>query len=190
MSDLTPSPDDKGERTPLDEALDLFVYAPVGLALTAAEELPRIVERGREVLGSRVDLARVLGRVAINQGRVELSRIASQWNDLNTIFRSGVVNTKPTPRRDDAPAPVHDSAPAPKSTETTSAPPRAAKRAPAAPATLGIPGYESLSASQVVARLDGLTATQLAAVKEYESTTRRRRTILGRISQIESGSAT
>lgn len=175
------------ERTPLDDALDLFVYAPVGLALTAAEELPRIVERGRDVLGSRVDLARVLGRVAINQGRVELSRIASQWNDLNTIFRSGVVNP-PSKRRDDAPAPLHDAAPAPTPAVAAPASPRAAKRAPAAPATLGIPGYESLSASQVVARLDGLTSAQLDAVKQYESTTRRRRTILGRISQIESGS--
>ena len=189
MSDLTSSEDEKGERTPLDEALDLFLYAPVGLALTAAEELPRIVERGRDVLGSRVDLARVLGRVAINQGRVELSRIASQWNDLNTIFRSGVVNPRPTTRPDDAPAPLHDAAPGPKAAGAVTTPTRPAKRPPAAPATLGIPGYESLSASQVVARLDGLTPAQLEAVKGYESSTRRRRTILGRISQIESGSA-
>ena len=182
-------PGDGEDRTPLDEALDLFVYAPVGLALTAAEELPRIVERGREVLGSRVDLARVLGRVAINQGRVELSRIAAQWNDLNNIFRSGVVNPPPATRRDEGPAPLHDAAPEPRPVGETSTASRPAKRAPAAPATLGISGYESLSASQVVARLDGLTTAQREAVKEYESTTRRRRTILGRISQIESGSA-
>ena len=32
---------------PLDAALDLFVYAPVGLAVTAAEELPKLAAKGR-----------------------------------------------------------------------------------------------------------------------------------------------
>ena len=32
-----------GRKSPVDQALDLFVYAPIGLALTAAEELPKLV---------------------------------------------------------------------------------------------------------------------------------------------------
>ncbi|HUR48670.1 MAG TPA: hypothetical protein VMY88_03935 [Acidimicrobiales bacterium] len=172
------------ERSPLDEALDLFVYAPVGLALTAAEELPKMIERGRDVLGSSVDAARVIGRVAVNQGKVEMSRIASQWNDLGAVLRSGAMSTRPPARRDDAPAARHDATAAP---APTSPAVRPTKRAVPAPANLGISGYESLSASQVVSRLDGLTSEQRAAVKEYESSTRGRRTILGRIAQIESG---
>lgn len=173
------------ERSPLDEALDLFVYAPVGLAITAAEELPKMIERGRGVLGSSVSAARVIGRVAVNQGKVEMSRIASQWNDLSAVLRSGAASPRPASRREETPAALHDAAPAPAVRRAPS--PRAAKRAAAAPATLGIPGYESLSASQVVSRLDGLTPEQRTAVKEYESSTRGRRTILGRIAQIESG---
>lgn len=174
------------ENSRLEDALDLFVYAPVGLAISAVEELPKMIERGREVLESSVGTARVIGRVAVNQGRVEIHRIVSQWNDLSSVLRSGAVNGR-APRAEDAPAALHDAAAAPAPPPSAPTPPRVAKRAPAAPATLGIPGYESLSASQVVSRLDGLTPQQREAVKAYEASTRGRRTILGRIAQIESG---
>ena len=52
---------------------------------------------------------------------------------------------------------------------------------------LGIPGYDALSASQVVQRLDGLAPAELEAVREYETTTRGRRTILSKIAQLQSG---
>lgn len=179
---MSPQEDD---RSPLDEALDLFVYAPVGLAITAAEELPKMIERGRDVLESSVGTARVIGRVAVNQGRVEINRIISQWNDLGLVLRSGATQPRRTTRVDDAPAALHDATPAPDPVKPDV--PRAAKRALAAPATLGIPGYESLSASQVVSRLEGLTPEQRQAIKAFESSTRGRRTILSRIAQLESG---
>jgi hypothetical protein len=50
---------------------------------------------------------------------------------------------------------------------------------------LAIPGYDSLAASQVVRRLDGLTGAELASVRAYEEATRGRRTILGRIAQLQ-----
>jgi hypothetical protein len=49
---------------------------------------------------------------------------------------------------------------------------------------LAIPGYEALSASQVVRRLDGLAPTELEAIYEHEAATRRRRTILHRTQQL------
>ncbi|MGH9157332.1 MAG: hypothetical protein ACRD1K_16175, partial [Acidimicrobiales bacterium] len=52
-------------------------------------------------------------------------------------------------------------------------------------ADLAIPGYDSLSAPQVVARLDGLSVEELEAVRAYESGTRGRRTVLGRVSQLQ-----
>jgi hypothetical protein len=51
-------------------------------------------------------------------------------------------------------------------------------------ATLAIPGFDTLSASQVVQRLDGLTRGELVAVRAYESSTRGRRTILSRVDQL------
>jgi hypothetical protein len=53
-----------------------------------------------------------------------------------------------------------------------------------ADADLAIPGYETLSASQVVRRLDGLGAAELQAIYEHEAGTRRRRTILHRTQQL------
>ncbi len=52
---------------------------------------------------------------------------------------------------------------------------------------LAIPGYDALSASQVVERLAGLDPEELSAIREYESAHRRRRTILGKIDQLAAG---
>jgi hypothetical protein len=51
-------------------------------------------------------------------------------------------------------------------------------------ATLAIPGFDTLSASQVVQRLDGLSRPELVAVRAYETSTRGRRTILSRVDQL------
>jgi hypothetical protein len=56
---------------------------------------------------------------------------------------------------------------------------------PADVTTLAIPDYESLSASQVVPRLAGLTPAERAAVGQFESAHRGRRTILNRIAQLD-----
>jgi hypothetical protein len=50
--------------------------------------------------------------------------------------------------------------------------------------TLSIPGFDTLSASQVVQRLDGLNRTELVSVRAYEASTRGRRTILNRVDQL------
>jgi hypothetical protein len=49
---------------------------------------------------------------------------------------------------------------------------------------LPIPGYDALSASQVVERLIGLSVDELQAVRDYEASHRNRRTILGKIDQL------
>jgi hypothetical protein len=56
--------------------------------------------------------------------------------------------------------------------------------APPASDELPIPGYDALSASQVVERLAGLSAGELDSVRDYENANRRRRTILGKIEQL------
>ena len=54
-------------------------------------------------------------------------------------------------------------------------------------AELAIPGYDSLSASQVVQRLAGLAPPELEAVRTYEAAGRGRRTILTKIAQLQTG---
>jgi hypothetical protein len=53
--------------------------------------------------------------------------------------------------------------------------------------SLAIPGYDSLSASQVVQRLAGLSEDELAAVGSYEAAHRARQTVLTRVSQLQVG---
>jgi hypothetical protein len=52
---------------------------------------------------------------------------------------------------------------------------------------LAIPGYDSLSAAQVVQRLGGLGDAELDAVRLYEEAHRGRRTILCKIDQLQAG---
>ncbi len=176
-------------RSSLEAALDLVLYAPVGLALTLTEELPKLAAKGRSGLGARVATARVVGQFAVAQGRKEVTR------------RLGA----------DVPAPARTSVPRPQAGEpsraraaTATAPrvgpvptgsgvsePASASRRhveqPVMPsvASLAIPGYDSLSASQVVQRLAGLSGAELEAVKEYETASRGRRTILARVGQLQ-----
>jgi hypothetical protein len=55
--------------------------------------------------------------------------------------------------------------------------------------SLAIPGYDSLSASQVVQRLEGLSSSELEEVRAHEAAHRQRRTILHRVEQLLAGDA-
>jgi pyruvate/2-oxoglutarate dehydrogenase complex dihydrolipoamide acyltransferase (E2) component len=78
-------------------------------------------------------------------------------------------------------------APAAEAPEVGAAPAAPAAAAPADAAELAIPDYDSLAASQVVSRLAGLREPELAAVQRYELATRGRKTILGKIAQLQAG---
>jgi hypothetical protein len=142
---------------PLDKVLDAFVYVPVGLAVSAREALPELAARGRE----RVAAARIIGQFTVQQGQAEGSRLVDR---LQHTQRVGDPATAPP-------------AAGPRSRPATSGP---------ASAGLAIPGYDSLSASQVLPRLDGLEPAELEAVRSYESAHRARKTILARIVQLQS----
>jgi hypothetical protein len=181
---------------PIDTALDLFVYAPVGLALTAVEELPKMATKGRTRITNRISVARVVGQFAVARGRQELEK----------RFASPVPESAPAvPRPAAAPAPepvVHANGSDPQADAaapdlpgthvveespvvTISAVGALPDPGPAPDASeLGIPGYDSLSASQVVQRLAGLRQDELTAVAAYERSHRGRRTVLNRIEQL------
>jgi hypothetical protein len=176
------------KKSRLEQALDLLLYAPLGLALTAREELPRLVEKGRKQVSEQATTARVMGEYALQEGQRDLERRAKQIADT----LGGLTSTRrPTPRRV-VPAPP----PAPVTPPAPAAPVPPPFTPPATPTTprpsddgLAIPGYDALSASQVVQRLAGLSGDELEAVRAYESATRGRKTILHRVDQLQSGPA-
>lgn len=167
------------ERGPIDLAADFLVYAPVGFAIAAKELLPDLAERGRAYVDGQVAVARVVGQVAVKQGQSEAGKVFSQVRDqvggaLEQLLRSWASGGEPV---------VQEPAP----TTATSAPVVVAPPPTSGPgaATLAIPEYDSLAASQVLPRLQGLTPEELEAVRDYEASHRGRRTILGKIDQLQ-----
>src|SRR4051794_10475182 len=59
----------QGERSPLDIAADVFVYAPVGLAIELSKHLPDFAKQGREQLAGPIAAAKFVGNMAAQQGR-------------------------------------------------------------------------------------------------------------------------
>ena len=192
---------------PLSERfLDLFVFLPTGLVVTVAQELPRLTERGRERLGVQVNSARSVGLFAVKAGTSELKKRSDGLKRSGSTTAGGRTGTTPTtggpstvgpktpaggapPRLRTIPYPPDRPASGASVDATTAAPPP-----PATPrkvdahipdvASLAIPGFDTLSASQVVQRLDGLNRTELVAARAYETSTRGRRTILSRVDQL------
>lgn len=175
------------DRSPVDVALDLLLHMPLGVLVTAREELPRLIAKGRqEAVG-----ARFVGKMAVDLGQRKAGRLVRRGSE-----RLADLGLVPDPRRaragGPAPTPAGEGA-REGAGEPDPAPPAAPRRSRAAapsagPAreSLAIPGYDSLSAPQVVQRLDGLSADELEAVRAYETALRGRKTVLSRIAQIQS----
>jgi len=198
-------------KSPLDHALDLVVFAPVGLALTAKDELPGLIEKGRRRLGSQVLLARMLGQFAAVQGQRAAARLVEQMTTAAGRL-GGLPPTVPAPAAPGARGAGHSPATAATSpnglgtrngngTERSSDGVRAAggsasstsarpAASPPAVDSLAIPGYDSLAASQVVQRLAGLSGPELEAVRRYELAVRGRRTILSKVAQLQAERST
>jgi hypothetical protein len=194
-----------GQKSSVEQAIDLFVYAPIGLALTAKEEFPKLIEKGRQRLTSQLTMARFIGQFAVTQGQKEAEKAAVQLaQQVGTVAeRLSALNSIPGPTGGAVRAVARDTAPearfgangsngsivgrpAVNGTPATAGPPAAPRVGPDA-GTLAIPGYDSLSASQVVQRLDGLSPEELNAVGRYEDAHRGRRTILSKVTQLQAG---
>lgn len=179
----------KVPRSLFDEVLELAVYVPVGIAVRVLEQVPGLAAAGRDRVGGQVEQARVIGRFAVGLARTTAAR--SQGRATARPSRPAAP-AEPTP---EPPAPSRstsrsstrdagDEPGPPVPAPGVPAPGASASGRPASPPQ-AIPDYDALSASQVVPRLVGLTRDELATVGSYEATTRRRRTILNRVAQLE-----
>jgi hypothetical protein len=180
---MEPAADDP--TTVSQRLLDVFVFAPAGLMVTAVEEFPRLVERGRERLTGQVTSARAVGAFAVTTGKSQLRKRAED------LRRSRADSGEKVPHEADSPSST--SPPVARVVRAASTPSRSASPEKTtaeddpvldATSSLAIPGFDTLSASQVVQRLDGLTAEELVAVRGHEAGHRGRRTILNRVEQL------
>lgn len=178
-----------------DHVLDLFVYAPAGLILSVFDDFPKLAALGRVRLNAQVSTARVIGEFAVKTGHQQLKRKAEE------LFQRRVAPDHAA----DQSAGIHSVPPDRKTADPDGSPtvgPRAESVSPSGPASrpspdpaapnghvptassLAIPGFDTLSASQIVQRLDGLSRGELVAARAYEASNRGRRTILSRIDQL------
>jgi hypothetical protein len=160
--------DDTSVAARARRAVEFAVYVPVGIACYLRDVAPTLitvlkargqgeVSRRGEHIGDAVRHVRTRGEALIAFGLPHRGAPHER------------VPAEPA-ESDAAPAPVDDLA--------------AARTDRAAAAQLAIPGYDSLSASQVVDHLQGLEPDELEAVRRYEAAHRNRRTILGKIEQL------
>jgi hypothetical protein len=157
----------QSHKSTLRRGFDLCLVAPVGVAVSVVEELPELLAEGRRRLEQQLGNALFVGRFVVNQKQRELSA------RLDGLLGNGA------PKADTGND--HDAEPPPASP----GPERPAPD-PAAAAIVGaaLADYDTLSASQVVRRLESLGPEELEAVRRYEASTRNRRTILNRAGQL------
>jgi hypothetical protein len=168
VSDETSADDEPAEKGPVRRTLEACIFAPVGVAMNVAEDLPGLIVKGRDRVEQEISNARVAGEYVV--GRLQ-RRVSAR---LDSVLHSA-----------DGAAPDAPQEPGPTTPLAATAQTRPAPDAADA-ATLGaaLADYDTLSASQVVRRLEGLGPEELRAVQRYESATRHRRTILNRAGQL------
>lgn len=164
------------------------MYAPVGLAVLACEQLPRLVDLGRARVEPRITVARFLGQMVVTQGRREVERrlrpepAPATATPVRPAPAARSLSDEP-PDTVEVPAATED----PDATVSDAIVTEPVQDAPPAE-HLPIASYESLSAGQIVPLLGGLDAGELELVRRFESAHRHRRTVLGRIDRLVAAS--
>ena len=152
------------EKGPVDQLLDLVVFAPLGFLCESRELYPKLVEDGRAQLAARIQVARMIGQFAVRKGQQEAAKAMER-------HRAAAPSTP---------------APDALSGNVVSLYDHADDMDDITEADLAIPSYGSLAASQVVSRLDGLAPVELETVRRYEVAHRGRKTVLGKIANLQS----
>ena len=168
--------------------IEAVVYGPLGLVLEARTLMPRLVQRGR----NEVAMAKMVGQFAVRKGTEDLAAgaLVGQEKILGVLRGTrlfGASGASTTTAEASHGAHEEPAAAPPSPSRVTAA--AAEQAASIDPADLAIVGYDLLSASQVVPRLESLTATELELVARYEAGTRGRKTILAKVSQLQSAAS-
>jgi hypothetical protein len=180
------------EKNPVEQALDVLLYAPIGLVFSARELLPTLVEKGKAQMG----MAKMVGQFAAQQGQTEAGKLFDKASKQAMSTLEQLAGARPNgSSSSSSSSSSNGSKPRSSVIETTAVETETAADVPATPtsgpeaAELAIPDYDSLSASQVLPRLNGLSDDELEAVRAYEAAHRGRKTILNRAAQLQASSS-
>ncbi|MDW3179242.1 MAG: hypothetical protein R8J94_17740 [Acidimicrobiia bacterium] len=152
----------RDDSTAADQLVDLLVYAPVGIALEAVDNLPKFIERGK----SQVTLGRFVARAAARKGTSTIESVGER-----VVQEAGQV--------------IVDLFGIDLSADEGEDEPVVAPRPePADDTTLPIANYDSQAAAQIVKLLGQLTPQERETIAEHERSGRNRVTILRKIEQL------
>lgn len=153
-------------RDKLEALLDLLVYAPIGLVLDAETVAPDLAKRGRQHTAA----ARKLGELAVKAGKRRVDEAFEQARQSGSDAASVLTGSTSTPT--DQPSSVIVDLDGTESDTSASD-------------DLPIADYDTMAASQIVKRLDALSADELEQVREHETANRGRRTILHKLARLQ-----
>jgi hypothetical protein len=204
---------DDDSKGPVGQAVEALVYAPIGLIFEGPTLLPKLVEQGKTHARNARFVGKFAVQQGQLELRRRLAAVEEQATDVLRAFGVGAPagtddhggageTTGSTEAAATAPpsatAPTTSASPSggsPNATATESGTGATAAEVPGEPgapaerspsvAELAITDYDSLSASQVVTRLAGLSGGELEAVRAYEVAHRGRKTILNKIAQLQ-----
>ena len=170
------------DKNPLDQLLDLCLFGPIGLLVAARARYPELVEQGRQQLEGHAAIGRFAARHVADKGK-KAGRALAKLREAQAApgdgdgagdepWASYVADVPHTIAAEEVIPVRHDD------DDPTTAGSVAADE-------LAIPSYDSLAASQVVQRLEGLTSDELEAVRRYEVAHRARKTVLGKVAQLQ-----
>ena len=184
--------DDNEEQNPVDQLVDLFVYAPVGLLYEYQDVLPKLVKRGK----SQVQLARVVGQLAMNRRSTDnftvlaeglAGVVAKQITDLGSAI--GLAPPQDAGEAadggDETPPPPTPSSVAVEAVAPVAALPEADDDlSEVEDRPLPIARYHELKAKEIIDLLDDLEPDQLDRIRVHEEANRARKTVLGKLERL------
>ncbi len=142
--------------------VDLAVLAPIGFVKRARTLIPELIEEGRSTVASAQTIGKFVTPILRKQGTKLVS------NKVATVRPKRTKAVVPT-----VPATAATAASAPSASGDDVAPEPFA-------------GYDYLGSAAVVARLGEFSAAQRRGIRSYEASHRNRRTVLGRLDQLDS----
>lgn len=197
---------EQAEDNPLEQLIELFVYAPIGMLYEYPEVLPRLIRKGR----SQVQLAKFFGQMAAKQGGAAIpdsalagagtagaagshaadavAKVAARFitelgAQLGLAPRSSGAASTPSAHEAGRQAESRANGDAAGVADGTGAP-TPAKAASTKTARLPIAGYDDLTAKEIIGLLEDLTRSQLLRVRKHEASHRNRKTVLAKIDRL------
>ncbi|MCX6510290.1 MAG: hypothetical protein NT081_05695 [Actinobacteria bacterium] len=151
---------------PVEQLLDLFLYAPIGFLAKSAESVPDLAKRGRTQAAN----ARVIGQFALGTSNTKARKAFAEAEQHVHAFLK-IIAESAAPSRTQASPTASSSGSENNDNSATLAGP--------------IENYDTLTAVQILPLLATLPPAELQQVSDYEHTHRARKTILTRIRQLQ-----